>query len=228
MTEIDFIKENKKQFLQYFHSNFPIFHLSNVFYLDIRYAAKYYLISSHFKVSDMELEGITNALVSEMISDGIFKPVSSGTWTVNYPDFRAKRLENRFIDRKIFFTNKFSEEKMAEVLVAQHDITISDKAASEIKKVMQENNIPEGSGLRMGVKGGGCSGFSYVLGFDEKSAESDKIFDANGVKVFIDERSLPYLAGIVLDYQDGLSGKGFTFDNPNATRTCGCGHSFDA
>ncbi|MFZ1081381.1 MAG: hypothetical protein WAO19_05580 [Candidatus Kryptoniota bacterium] len=90
MTEIDFIKENKKQFLQYFHSNFPIFHLSNVFYLDIRYAAKYYLISSHFKVSDMELEGITNALVSEMISDGIFKPVSSGTWTVNYPDFRAK------------------------------------------------------------------------------------------------------------------------------------------
>ena len=117
---------------------------------------------------------------------------------------------------------------MAEVLVAQHDITISDKAASEIKKVMQENNIPEGSGLRMGVKGGGCSGFTYVLGFDEKSAESDKIFDANGVKVFIDERSLPYLAGIVLDYQDGLSGKGFTFDNPNATRTCGCGHSFDA
>ncbi len=117
---------------------------------------------------------------------------------------------------------------MAEVLIAQNDITISDKAVAEIKKVMQENNIPEGSGLRMGVKGGGCSGFTYVLGFDEKSTETDRVFDANGVKVFVDERSFPYLAGIVLDYQDGLSGKGFTFDNPNATRTCGCGHSFDA
>jgi iron-sulfur cluster assembly protein len=117
---------------------------------------------------------------------------------------------------------------MAEVLIAQNDITISDKAVAEIKKVMQENNIPEGSGLRMGVKGGGCSGFTYVLGFDEKSTETDKVFDANGVKVFVDERSFPYLAGIVLDYRDGLSGKGFSFDNPNATRTCGCGHSFDA
>jgi hypothetical protein len=90
MTEIDFIKENKTQFLQYFHSNFPIFHLSNVFYLDIRYAVKYYLISGNFKVSDAELEGIAGALISEMISDGILKPVSSGTWTLNYPEFRTK------------------------------------------------------------------------------------------------------------------------------------------
>ena len=117
---------------------------------------------------------------------------------------------------------------MAEVQLAERNINISDKAAAEIKRVMQENNIPESSGLRMGVKGGGCSGFTYVLGFDEKSTEKDKVFEANGVKVFIDERSFPYLAGIVLDYQEGLQGKGFTFDNPNATRTCGCGHSFDA
>lgn len=117
---------------------------------------------------------------------------------------------------------------MTEVQVVERDINISDKAASEIKKVMQENNVPEGSGLRMGVKGGGCSGFTYVLGFDEKSTETDKVFEANGVKVFVDERSLPYLAGVVLDYQEGLQGKGFTFENPNATRTCGCGHSFDA
>ncbi|MGO9482587.1 MAG: HesB/IscA family protein [Candidatus Kryptoniota bacterium] len=117
---------------------------------------------------------------------------------------------------------------MAEVLTAQRDITISDKAAAEIRKVMEENNIPATAGLRMGVKGGGCSGFTYALGFDEKSTEADKVFDANGVRVFIDERSFPYLAGIVLDYQDGLNGKGFTFENPNATHTCGCGHSFDA
>lgn len=117
---------------------------------------------------------------------------------------------------------------MAEVETVQHDIAISDKAASEIKKVMVENNIPENFGLRMGVKGGGCSGFTYVLGFDEKASETDKVLDANGVRVFIDERSFQYLAGIVLDYQEGLSGKGFVFDNPNATRTCGCGHSFNA
>ena len=117
---------------------------------------------------------------------------------------------------------------MAEVETVENEVAISDKAAREIKKVMAENNIPEAFGLRMGVKGGGCSGFTYVLGFDEKVHETDRVIDANGVKVFVDERSLPYLTGITLDYQDGLSGKGFTYENPNATRTCGCGHSFSA
>jgi iron-sulfur cluster assembly protein len=117
---------------------------------------------------------------------------------------------------------------MAELETAQAEINISDRAAKEIKKVMAENNIAETAGLRMGVKGGGCSGFSYMLGFDENSHDTDKVLESNGVRVFVDEKSLPYLAGITLDYQDGLSGKGFTFENPNATRTCGCGHSFSA
>lgn len=117
---------------------------------------------------------------------------------------------------------------MSEVATAPVEIKVSEKAAGEIRRVMEENKIPDTSGLRMGVKGGGCSGFTYVLGFDEKPTQSDKIFDVNGVRIFVDERSLPYLSGVLLDYQDGLSGKGFTFDNPNATRTCGCGHSFDA
>ena len=117
---------------------------------------------------------------------------------------------------------------MTEVETLQPEIKISEKAASEIKKVMGENKIPETAGLRLGVKGGGCSGFTYVLGFDENASGTDKVFDANGVRIFVDERSLPYLCGVLLDYQDGLSGKGFTFDNPNATRTCGCGHSFNA
>jgi len=117
---------------------------------------------------------------------------------------------------------------MADVMTAPTEINISERAAKEIKKVMSENNIPATAGLRMGVKGGGCSGFNYVLGFDESSHENDKVLESNGVKVFVDEKSFPYLAGITLDYQDGLSGKGFTFDNPNATRTCGCGHSFSA
>ncbi len=108
------------------------------------------------------------------------------------------------------------------------EIIISDRAAQEIKRVMEENSVPETAGLRMGVKGGGCSGFSYALGFDETSRENDRVIEANGVRVFVDEKSLPYLMGVTLDYQDGLSGKGFTFENPNATRTCGCGHSFSA
>lgn len=117
---------------------------------------------------------------------------------------------------------------MAEVETLEQEIRISDKAASEIRRVMAENKIPDTAGLRMGVKGGGCSGFTYVLGFDEQASVTDKVFDTNGVKIFVDERSLPYLSGVLLDYQDGLNGKGFTFDNPNATRTCGCGHSFNA
>ncbi len=117
---------------------------------------------------------------------------------------------------------------MADLETAQAEINISERAAQEIKRVMSENNVPETAGLRIGVKGGGCSGFSYALGFDEASHDTDRVIETQGVRVFIDERSLPYLAGVTLDYQDGLSGKGFTFDNPNATRTCGCGHSFSA
>ena len=91
MKEIDFIKRSKKEFLFFFHSKFPIFHLSNVFYLDVKYAVKYFLLSNNFKESDMELESITKALIDEMTSDGTFKRVSDGTWTINYPDFRTEK-----------------------------------------------------------------------------------------------------------------------------------------
>jgi len=91
MMELDFIKGNKKQFLDFFLSKFPIFHLSNIFYLDLKYALKYYLLSNHFKVSDAELEGITDVFINVMVSDGTFKPVSRGTWMLNYPDFRTKK-----------------------------------------------------------------------------------------------------------------------------------------
>lgn len=117
---------------------------------------------------------------------------------------------------------------MAEIETVRSEVTISERAATEIKRSMEENRIPETAGLRMGVKGGGCSGFSYMLGFDETSRENDIVVNSNGIRVFIDEKSLPYLLGATLDYQDGLNGKGFTFENPNATRTCGCGHSFSA
>jgi iron-sulfur cluster assembly protein len=76
------------------------------------------------------------------------------------------------------------------------------------------------------VKGGGCSGLSYVLAFDEKAGENDKVLELNGLTVFIDPKSLFYLSGTVLDFSDGLNGKGFVFNNPQATKTCGCGSSF--
>ena len=106
------------------------------------------------------------------------------------------------------------------------EIMITPKAAAQVTKVKTENNIPATHGLRLGVKGGGCSGLSYVLGFDEQPKENDKVMDVNGVTVFIDPKSLFYLSGTVLDFSDGLNGKGFVFNNPQATKTCGCGSSF--
>lgn len=106
------------------------------------------------------------------------------------------------------------------------EIKITEKAAKEIKRIMEENNIPENFGLRVGVKGGGCSGLTYTLGFDGEQKEADTIINSNGVKLFIDGKSLFYLSGTELDFSDGLNGRGFIFNNPNAKKTCGCGESF--
>lgn len=105
-------------------------------------------------------------------------------------------------------------------------IVITPNAIAEISSIKAKNNIPETYGLRVGVKGGGCSGFSYVLAFDSEPREGDKVLMLDGVKVFIDLKSLMYLEGLELDFQDGLMGRGFVFNNPNAVRTCGCGNSF--
>ncbi len=108
------------------------------------------------------------------------------------------------------------------------DIKISEKAAKEIRRIMTENKVPETFGLRVGVKGGGCSGLTYTLGFDAEANEGDSVIDQESVKLFVDGKSLFYLSGTILDFSDGLNGKGFIFNNPNATKTCGCGESFSA
>jgi iron-sulfur cluster assembly protein len=108
----------------------------------------------------------------------------------------------------------------------EKEIQVTEKAASQILRVMLENNIAPATGLRIGVKGGGCSGFSYSLGFDTAPMEGDTIIEDKNVKLFVDGKSLFYLTGTILDFSDGLNGKGFVFDNPNAAKTCGCGNSF--
>ncbi len=106
-------------------------------------------------------------------------------------------------------------------------IQISPNAAREIRKIIQKKSIPDGYGLRVGVKGGGCSGMSYVLGFD-KEREKDRAFEIDGITVYMDKRHGLYLMGTTINYHDGLNARGFTFENPNATETCGCGASFAA
>ena len=108
----------------------------------------------------------------------------------------------------------------------ESEITITDKAVKEIKRIMDENKITQEFGLRIGVKGGGCSGLTYTLGFDQETREGDSIIEQAGVKLFVDGKSLFYLSGTQLDFSDGLNGKGFIFNNPNATKSCGCGESF--
>lgn len=105
-------------------------------------------------------------------------------------------------------------------------IHISPSAAQQIQHLQTEDGKATGSLLRVKVVPGGCSGMSYKLDFDQVIGDKDKIFEEHGTKVVIDSKSLLYIAGMTLDYEGGLNGKGFIFSNPNASKTCGCGSSF--
>lgn len=105
-------------------------------------------------------------------------------------------------------------------------ITVTDKAAEQVKRLIKQQDLGSDYGLRVSVKGGGCSGLSYGLDFDNEQKQGDQIFEDKGVKLFVDMKSFLYLTGTVLDFSDGLNGKGFHFVNPNAAKTCGCGESF--
>ena len=112
--------------------------------------------------------------------------------------------------------------------VASDELTLTERAARHVVKIKGENSIPEAHALRVGVKGGGCSGLSYVLGFDGEAKPNDVVLTQHGVTIRVDAKSLFFLSGTQLDYEDGLNGKGFVFNNPKAARTCGCGSSFSA
>jgi iron-sulfur cluster assembly protein len=106
-------------------------------------------------------------------------------------------------------------------------VNVTEKAASEIKRVIAEQKMPETTVLRVGVAGGGCSGFQYKLGFDESAdAARDHVLVQHGIPVAVDKKSDLFLDGTTIDFYDGLEKRGFTFENPNVTRSCGCGSSF--
>ncbi len=105
-------------------------------------------------------------------------------------------------------------------------ISITDKAKHKISELRAEEGHSPAHNIRVSVQGGGCSGLMYSLNFDDKLNPADQVFEDKGEKILVDKKSLLYLLGTVLDFSDGLNGKGFQFINPNASRTCGCGESF--
>jgi len=105
-------------------------------------------------------------------------------------------------------------------------ITITERAVHEIKRIIDDQKLPDGTALRVGVKGGGCSGFSYTLGFDDQIGEIDQVNEHAGIRVVCDPKSFLYLNGTELDFEESLMGRGFKFGNPNASKSCGCGESF--
>ncbi|MCL4489511.1 MAG: iron-sulfur cluster insertion protein ErpA [Chloroflexi bacterium] len=106
-------------------------------------------------------------------------------------------------------------------------MTLTPLAAQKLQAALQEKNLA-GYGLRVFVSGGGCSGFQYGMAFENMTEEGDHVFDADGVRVYVDSASAPYLEGAIVDYIDSLMGGGFRIENPNATSTCSCGQSFSA
>ncbi len=105
-------------------------------------------------------------------------------------------------------------------------ITVTERAKSKALNIMLEEKKPADAFIRVGIEGGGCSGLTYKLEFDNVVRPDDKVFEDKGMKIVCDKKSFLYLVGTELDFTDGLNGKGFAFNNPNASRTCGCGESF--
>ncbi|MDL1913819.1 MAG: iron-sulfur cluster assembly accessory protein [Bergeyella sp.] len=106
-------------------------------------------------------------------------------------------------------------------------IQVSDGAKEKLTQLMKEEGYDfRADFVRVGVKSGGCSGLEYILKFDKEKTDTDRVFENNDIRIIVDKKSILYLAGTTLEYSGGLNGRGFVFDNPNASRTCGCGESF--
>ena len=118
-------------------------------------------------------------------------------------------------------------ETLLDMPTAASPVMLTEDAVAQLNQIRQQENIPSDYCLRVGVKGGGCSGFSYVLGFDLPQ-DNDDTFDVSGIRVVMNKAHAIYLLGMEVDFLNGLDNRGFTFNNPNAASTCGCGTSFSA
>jgi iron-sulfur cluster assembly protein len=110
-----------------------------------------------------------------------------------------------------------------ETEISTQEIIITPEAAEQIRNIRRENQIPDTHGLRIGIQSGGCCGSSYSLAFDDKVEATDRVFQSEGVSIYVDEENLGSLSGTTLEFVDGPNGKGFRFDNPNQSKSCGCG-----
>lgn len=122
---------------------------------------------------------------------------------------------------------KYPELNTKNMNTITEPITLTNGAVEQLQQLMKDKEIPAGHSLRVGVKGGGCAGFSYILGFDLPK-EDDESYEINGVQVVMNKAHAIYLIGIEIDFVQGLDNRGFTFNNPNAKESCGCGTSFSA
>jgi iron-sulfur cluster assembly protein len=122
--------------------------------------------------------------------------------------------------------NESTTMEQGSVATSEGAVVLSPTAIARVKVLMQRESRPAQAGLRVSVVGGGCSGMQYSLGLEDAPNDEDAIYEYDGVRVFVDPTSAPYLSGTRVDYVDGLHGAGFKFVNPNADRTCGCGSSF--
>jgi iron-sulfur cluster assembly protein len=125
------------------------------------------------------------------------------------------------------FTLLFNNYLLYMTATAISQVNLTDATIRELNRIKEEQSIPNNYGLRLGVKGGGCSGFTYVLGFDE-AKDGDDNFDIKGINVMMQKAHAIYLLGMEVDWVEGLNNRGFVFNNPNAKETCGCGTSFSA
>jgi iron-sulfur cluster assembly protein len=116
--------------------------------------------------------------------------------------------------------------ELVKITISNTMVSVTETAKKKIFSLLEEEGLGTSAYVKVGVSSGGCSGLSYKLDFTSERDENDKLIEDNEVRILIDKKSLLYLAGTILDFSGGLNGKGFTFSNPNATRTCGCGESF--
>ena len=134
--------------------------------------------------------------------------------------------ENFWGPKSVYHLTLYKNSLMSTTTTIQ-PIQLTEGAVAQLRRIMEEQQVPATYGLRVGVKGGGCSGFSYVLGFDEKKEKDDE-YQVAGFRVLMEKAHAIYLLGMEIDWVDGLQNRGFQFNNPNATSTCGCGTSFSA